>query len=111
VPKSSNQGAGEEEGSTGVLIPGSPGLGRQRSGDAMTMKAAVEERSARAHSGRGERGRRGGGGAVGGANAGAPFYRVGGGAGQPSIGEERAAAAVRHNGDEGDRFGRGSAKE
>jgi hypothetical protein len=73
----------------------------------MTVKAAVEERSVRAHSGRGERGRRGGRGA----NAGAPFYRVGGGAGRPSIGEERAAAVVRRNGDEGGRFGRGSAKE
>jgi hypothetical protein len=34
-----------------------------------------------------------------------------GGAGRSDIGEERAAAVVRHNGDEGGRFGRGSARE
>jgi hypothetical protein len=77
----------------------------------MTVKVAVEERSAQARSGHGERGRRGGGGAVGGVDAGACFYRVRGGAGRSDIGEERAAAVVRHNGDEGDRFGRGSARE
>jgi hypothetical protein len=48
----------------------------------------VEERSARARSGHGERGRRGGGGAVGGADAGVPFCRVGGGAEWPGIREE-----------------------
>jgi hypothetical protein len=74
----------------------------------MTVKAAVEERSARARSGRGERGRRGGGGVVGGADVRAHFYRVRGGAGRPSIREERSAVVVRHNGDEGGRFGRGS---
>jgi hypothetical protein len=46
---------------------------------------------------------------VGGADAGVPFYRVGGGVGQPGIGEEWAAAVVDPNGDEGGRFGRGSA--
>jgi hypothetical protein len=74
----------------------------------MIMKAAVEESSVRAHSGRGERGRRGVGGAVGGADAGVPFYRVRGGAGRSSIGEEWAMKVVHHNGDEGGRFGRGS---
>jgi hypothetical protein len=64
-----------------------------------------------ARSGRGERGRRGGGGAVGGADAGGPFYRVEGGAGPLGIGEERAAAVVHHNGDEGSHFRRGSVKE
>jgi hypothetical protein len=64
------------------------------------VNAAVEERSARAHSGHRERGRRGGGGA----DAEAPFYRVGGGAGRLGIGDERAAAVVHHNGDEGGRF-------
>jgi hypothetical protein len=54
----------------------------------MTVKAAVEERSVRACSGCGERGRRRGGGA----DARAPFYRVGGGAGRRGVGEERAAA-------------------
>jgi hypothetical protein len=64
----------------------------------------VEEHLAWARLGHGERGRRGRGG-VGGADARAPFYRVRGGAGWPGIGEERAV--VRHNGDEGNRFGRG----
>jgi hypothetical protein len=54
---------------------------------------------------------RGGGGAVGGVDAGAPFYRVGGGAGRSGIGEEWAVKVVRHNGDEGSRFGRGSGGE
>jgi hypothetical protein len=35
------RGAEEEEGSTGVHVPGSPGLGRQWSSDAMTMKVAA----------------------------------------------------------------------
>jgi hypothetical protein len=73
----------------------------------MMVKAVVKVRSARALSGRGERGRRGGGGAVGGVDARAPFYRVGGGAGRPGVGEEWVAV-VRHNGDEGGCFGRGS---
>jgi hypothetical protein len=59
-------------------------LSRQRSGGVMTVKAALQKRSARACSGHGERGRRGGGGAV---------------------------AVVHHNGDEGGRFRRGSAGE
>jgi hypothetical protein len=49
----------------------------------MAVKAAVEERSAWACSGPGERGRRGGGGVVRRGGVGAPFYRVGGGAGRP----------------------------
>jgi hypothetical protein len=77
----------------------------------MTVKAMVEEHSTRACSGRGERGRRGGGGAVGGADAGAPFYRVGRVAGQPSVEEELAAAVVLHNGDECVHFRRGSSEE
>jgi hypothetical protein len=74
------RGAEEEEGSTGVPVSGSPGLRRRRSGGTTMMKAVVEEHSARACSRRGERGR-GGGGAVSRGGAGAPFYRVGGGAG------------------------------
>jgi hypothetical protein len=50
------------------------------------------------------------GGAVGGADARAPFYRVGGGAGRPGIGGEWVAAVVHHNGGGGGRFGRGSAR-
>jgi hypothetical protein len=107
VPESSDQGVGEEEGSIGVSIPGSLGLGMRRSGDMTTVKATVEERSAWARSRRRERGRRGGGGV----DAGAPFYRVRGGAGRPGGGEERAVAVVRHNGDEGDCFERGSCGE
>jgi hypothetical protein len=45
---------------------------------------------------------------VGGGDAGEPFYRVGGGAGQLGIGEEHAAVVVRHNGCGGGHFGRGS---
>jgi hypothetical protein len=74
----------------------------------MTVKAAVEERLAPARSGRGERGRRGGGAVVGGADARAPFYRVGWGAGRPGVGEEQATVVVSHNGDEGGHFRRGS---
>jgi hypothetical protein len=48
-----------------------------------TAKVAVEERSAQARSGRGERGRRDGGGA----DTEAPFYRVGGGAGRLDVRE------------------------
>jgi hypothetical protein len=44
---------------------------------------------------------------VSGADAVAPFYRVGGGAGRPGVGEEWVAV-VCHNGDEGGCFGRGS---
>jgi hypothetical protein len=49
-----------------------------------------------------------GGEAVGGGDVGALFYRVGGGAGQLGDGGERAAAVVRHDGDGGGHFGRGS---
>jgi hypothetical protein len=101
----------QEEGSMGVPILGSPGLRRRWSSGATTVKAAVDDCSTRARSGHGERGRRGGGGAVGGADVEAPFYRVKDGAGRPSFGEERATAVVRHNGDEGVHFRRGSAGE
>jgi hypothetical protein len=48
---------------------------------------------------------------VGGADAGVPVYRDRGGAGRLSVGEEHVMAVVRHNGDEGGRFGRGSGGE
>jgi hypothetical protein len=80
---------GEKEGSTGVPILGSLGLGRWRSGHATMVKVAVEECSVQARSGHRERGRRGRGGVVGGADAEAPFYRVRGGAGRPGVGEEQ----------------------
>jgi hypothetical protein len=107
VLESSDQGAREEEGSTGLPIPGSPGL-RMRRSSGVTM---VKARSARARLRCGERGRRGRGGAVGGANAGVLFYRVERGVGRSGIGEEWAAAVVHHNGDEGSRLGRGSGGE
>jgi hypothetical protein len=51
-----------------------------------------------------------GGEAVGGGNAGAQFYRVGGGAGWPSDVGKWAAAVVRHDCGGGSYFGRGSAR-
>jgi hypothetical protein len=102
--KVTGEGAGKEERSTGVPILGSLGLGRRQSGGATAVKAATGKHSAPAHSGRGERGRRDGGGAVGGEDAGEPFHRVRGGAGWPRGGEERAPAVVRHNGVEGGHF-------
>jgi hypothetical protein len=68
------------------------------------VKVVAGKHLAPAHSGRGERGRRDGGGAVGGEDAGEPFYWVRGGVGRPSVGEERAPTVVRHNGIEGNRF-------
>jgi hypothetical protein len=47
---------------------------------------------------------------VGQVDVGAPFYRVRGGAGRSGAGEERAVVVVRHNGDEGGCFRRGSAE-
>jgi hypothetical protein len=85
---------GGGRGKLGVPVQSSPGLERRRSGDAMMVKAAAEENSARACSGLGERGRRGGGGVVRRGGFGAPFYRVGGGAGRSGVGGERAAAVV-----------------
>jgi hypothetical protein len=101
------RGAEEEEGSTGVPVQGPPGLRRWRSSGATMVKAALEERLVRAHSGHRERGRRGGGGAVGGADAGVPFYRFGGGAVWVGVREEWVVPVVCHNGDEGGRFRRG----
>jgi hypothetical protein len=68
--------AGEGEWGTGVSPQGS---------------AVVDECLAQAHSGHGERGRRGGGGVVRRGGAGAPFYRVGGEVGQPDGKGNRAA--------------------
>jgi hypothetical protein len=47
---------------------------------------------------------------VGGGDAGAPFYRVVGGAGRLGGKGERVAAVVLHDGGGGGRFGRGSAR-
>jgi hypothetical protein len=43
-----------------------------------------------------------------GGDAGAPFYRVGGGAGRPGDGGERVVVMVHYNGGGSGRFGRGS---
>jgi hypothetical protein len=59
----------------------------------MALKAAVEERSTRAHLGYGERGRRGGGGVVRRGGVRMPCYRDGGGAGW-SDGEENQVAGA-----------------
>jgi hypothetical protein len=50
------------------------------------------------------------GGAMGGWDARAPFYTIGGGAGWLGSGGEWAAAVVCHNGGGGGHFGRGSAE-
>jgi hypothetical protein len=55
------------------------------------VKAAVEERSAWAHLGHGERGGRGKGGVVRRGCAGVPFYRVGGGSRVAGRGGESSA--------------------
>jgi hypothetical protein len=53
--------------------------------------------------------KRSGGEVVGGEDAEAPFYRVGGGTGWPGYGGEWAVVVVHHDGGGGGRFGRGSA--
>jgi hypothetical protein len=63
----------------------------------------------RGHSGLGIGARRSGGEVVGGGDAGAPFYRVGGGMGWSGDRGEWPAVVVRHDGGGGGCFGRGSA--
>jgi hypothetical protein len=89
VVEVAGRGVEEEEGSTGLPVPVSPGLGRRRSNTAMTVKVAVEERSVLACSGRRERGRSGGGGVM-----------RRGGVGRPFIGSEgeRGGRASEGNG-------------
>jgi hypothetical protein len=91
----------EGKGSTGVPVPGSPGLRRWRSG-------GDRESSGAGHSGLKNGARRSMGGVVGGGDDGAPFYRVVGGAGRPDIRGEWVAVVVHHNGGGGGRFRRGS---
>jgi hypothetical protein len=73
----------------------------------MAMQAAAGRAPVRGCSGLriGARGSRGG--AVGGGDAEASFYRVGRGAGRPSDRGERAAAVVHRHGGGGGRFERG----
>jgi hypothetical protein len=73
------------------------------------------EGSGRESSGAGRSGlkngaRRSGGGAVRGGDVGAPFYRIGGGAGRSGIGGEQAVAVVHHNGGGCGRFRRVSTR-
>jgi hypothetical protein len=58
------------------------------------VKAAAGRALVRGRSGLGIGARRSGGEAVGGGDAGVPFYRVGGGAGRPGDGGERAAVVA-----------------
>jgi hypothetical protein len=62
----------------------------------------------RGRSGLGIGARRNTGEVVRGGDAGAPFYRVGGGAGRPGDGGERVVVMVHYNGGGSGRFGRGS---
>jgi hypothetical protein len=100
------RGAEEGKGSMGVPVPGSPGLRRRWS---VNGEGGGGESSCAGRSGLRNGARRSGGGAVGGGDAGVPFYRSGGGAGRPGIGGERGVAVVCHNGGGGGCFGRGSA--
>jgi hypothetical protein len=87
VARVARRGAEEGKGSTGVPVLGSPGLGRRRRGGMSVVKAVAGRTPVRVSQGL----EMGQGGAVGGGDARAPFYRVGGGAGRPGIGGERAA--------------------
>jgi hypothetical protein len=69
------RGAEERKGSTGVLVPGSPGFQRWRVGG----EGGSGKSSGVGRSGLENGARRSGGGAVGGGDARAPFYRVRGG--------------------------------
>jgi hypothetical protein len=109
VHKGAGQGAGEGEGSAGDPFRASPKVRLWWGGRAMAMKVAAGRTSVRFHSGLGIGARRSGGEAVRGRAAAVPFHRVGGGAGRPGDGGERAAAVVRYNGGGGGYFGRGSA--
>jgi hypothetical protein len=75
----------------------------------MVVKEVVEQHSVRAHSGCGERGRRGGGGVVRNGGVGGALYRVGEGAGRLNREGNQAAVAAAfsrlHPGEEGSRAG------
>jgi hypothetical protein len=109
VRKGTGQGVEEGEGSVGDPFRVSPKVWRRRGGRATAVKAAAGRAPVRGRSRLRIGARRSAGGAVGGGDAGVPFYRVGGGAGRPGDGGERAAVVVRHDGGGGGRFRRGSA--
>jgi hypothetical protein len=108
VRKGAGQGVGEGEGSAGDPFWASPKVGRWQGGQVTVVKAAAGRAPVRGRSGLGIGARRSGGGAVGGGDAGAHFYRVEGGAGWPGDRGERAAAVVRRDGGGGGCFRRGS---
>jgi hypothetical protein len=108
VRKCAGQGAEEGEGSVRDPFQASSKVGRWRGGRATMVKAAAGRTPVLGHSGLGIGARRSGGGAVGGGDAGAHFYRVEGGAGWPGDRGERAAAVVRRDGGGGGCFRRGS---
>jgi hypothetical protein len=111
--RSSAQGCrprvGEGEDSAGDPFQASPKVERWRVGRAMMVKVAVGRALVRGGSGLIIWARRSGGEAMGGGDAGAPFYRVRGGAGRPGDGGKHAASVVHHDGGGGGCFGRGSA--
>jgi hypothetical protein len=109
VRKGVGQGAGEGDGSAGNPFWASLKVGQRRGGRATVVKAAAGRAPVRGRLRFRIMARRSGGGVVEGGDAGAPFYRVGGGAGRPGDRGEHAAVVVHHDGGGGDRFGRGSA--
>jgi hypothetical protein len=90
---------------------GGPGSGLTRAQKVVKRRRVGDERGDVESSGAGHSGLENGqGGAVGGGDAEAPFYRVRGGVGRPDIRGERVAAVVRHNGGGGGCSRRGSAR-
>jgi hypothetical protein len=104
-PRLPNEGWRREKGARGSRFWAHRG---SEGGGVSVVKAAVGELWC-GSLGAQKLGKRSGGGAVGGGDAGALFYRVEGGAGRPGIKGEWAAVAMRHNCGGGGRFGRGSA--
>jgi hypothetical protein len=100
-------GEGEGEGSAGDPFLASLKVGQQRGGQATAVMAATGRALVRGRSGLRIGPRRSGGEAVGGGDAGAPFYRVGGGAGRPGDRGVWAVAVVHHDGVGGGHFGGG----
>jgi hypothetical protein len=94
-----------EHGGPGSELTGARKVAEQRR---ISDEGGGWESSGAGHSGLKNGARRGGRGAVGEGDAGAPFYSVRGGAGRSSVGGEQAAAVVHHNGGGGGHFGRGS---
>jgi hypothetical protein len=93
APMHKGVGRGAGEGSAGDPFRASPKVTRLRGGRATVVKAAAGSALVRHCSGLGIGARRSRGEAVGGGDAGVPFYRVGGGVGWLGDKGERAVAA------------------